>query len=176
MHGARRWAPVAAAAWLLACARAPPAESSEPTPGAAPAPPPAPPPVDHLSPGELVEGTASVFGLTLPRDLHVESTFAQVVYANAEVAVHPLAKYFRVRVQGGALVEDDSSATFTHVRIPATADREFYIHIGKAPRGARVEIRDSTPPPAPTLPDEAARWRNVGLTPQGRTLPPVHVN
>jgi hypothetical protein len=174
MRGARQWAPVAAAAGLLACARAPPAETSEPTPSAAPAP--VAPPVDHLSPGELVEGTRSAFGLTLPRDLQVESTFAQAIYANAEVGVHPLAKYFRARVQGGALVEDDSSATFTHVHIPATPDHEFRINIGKAPRGARVEIRDSTPPPAPNLPDEAARWRAVGVTPQGRALPPAPAN
>lgn len=129
-----------------------------------------------MAPDELIEGTERAFGLLLPRDVHVESAFAQVLYANSEVGVHPLTKYFRTRVEGGAFDEDDTSATFTHVRIRASPGREFRIHIGRAPQGARVEIRDSTPPPAPDLPDEAARWRNVGLTPQGRLIPPTPVN
>lgn len=175
MRGARRWAPAAAfVVGISACARAP-AESTQITTSAPPATP-AVTPIDHLAPGELIEGTTRAFGLLLPRDLVVESTFAEVLYANADVGVHPLAKYFRARVQGGSLEEDDSSATFTHVRIPASPDRELHIHIGRAPRGARVEIRDSTPPPAPNLPDEAARWRAVGLTPQGRVIIPTSAN
>lgn len=173
--GARRWAPTAAVVGVLACARAP-TDSSQATPSAAPLPVPVAQPVDHLAPGELVEGTERAFGLLLPRDLHVESAFAQVIYANSEVGVHPLAKYFRTRTEGGALDEDDTSATLAHVRIPASPGREFRIHVERAPRGARVEIRDSTPPPAPDLPNEAARWRNVGLTPQGRVIQPTPVN
>jgi hypothetical protein len=164
-----------AAAWLCACARAPSAEDRPPPPpSVAPAPV---APVDHLAPGELVEGTEHAFGLTLPSDLRIDRSFAQVVYATGEVGMHPLAKYFRARLQGGALDEEDTSATLTHVRVPSVPQRELYIRIAPA-IGSRVraEIRDSTPPPAPDLPDEAARWRNVGLTPQGKVLEPVHTN
>jgi len=164
-----------AMAWLCACARAPSAEDRPlPQPSVAPAPV---APVDHLAPGELVEGTEHAFGLTFPRDLRIDRTFAQVVYASGEVGIHPLVKYFRARLQGGALDEEDTSATFNHVRAPSVPQRELSIRIAQAiGNRVRAEIRDSTPPAAPDLPDEAARWRNVGLTPQGKVLEPVHTN
>jgi hypothetical protein len=133
-------------------------------------------PVDHLAPGELAEGDARAFGLILPRDLHVEATFAEVAYAQGKIAVHPLAKYFRAHLEGGSFEEDDMSATFVRARIPAAPGREFRVHVGRSPNGARVESRDTTPPPVPDLPDEAARWRAVGLTPEGRVIQPTHVD
>ncbi len=133
-------------------------------------------PVDHLAPGELAEGDGRAFGLVLPRDVQVEATFAEVVYASGAIGIHPLTKYFRAHLEGGSLEEEDMSATFVRVRIPATPGREFRVHIGRSPNGARVEIRDTTPPPAPDLPDEAARWRAVGLTPEGRVIQPAHLN
>jgi len=170
-----RVAAVVAAAGLISCARTPPDES-RPTSAIAPQAELAPPPVDHLAPGELLEGTARAFGLTLPRDLHVDATFADVIYASGEGSIHPMTKYFRARLEGGSLEENDSAATFDRVRIPGATGRDFHIHIGPSIHGVRVEIRDSTRPPAPDLPDEAARWRNVGLTPQGRLLEPTHLD
>lgn len=161
-------------AGLAACARTPQADESQPSPSAVPAP--AVAPVDHLAPGELVEGDARAFGLVLPRDLHVEAAVMDVVYSGGPIGVHPLAKYFRAHLEGGSLNEDDTSATFEHVRIPATPDREFRVHVGRSPNGSRVEILDTTRPPAPDLPDEAARWRAVGLTPEGRPILPTHVD
>ena len=172
---ARGWATWAAVAGLAACARTPQADESQPLASALPAPV-VVAPVDHLAPGELAEGDAHAFGLVLPRDLHVEATFAEAVYAHGEIGVHPLARYFRAHLEGGSLEEDDMSATFERVRIPTAPGREFRVHVGRSPNGARVEIRDTTPPPAPDLPDEAARWRAVGLTPEGRVIEPVHVD
>jgi hypothetical protein len=170
-----RVAAAAAVAGLISCARTAPTDESRPTSATPPAEV-APPPVDHLAPGELLEGTAHAFGLTLPRDLHVDATFADVIYASGEGTIHPMTKYFRARLEGGSLEENDSAATFDRVRILGAAGRDFHIHIGPSVRGVRVEIRDSTRPPAPDLPDEAARWRNVGLTPQGRVLEPTHLD
>ena len=41
--------------------------------------------------------------------------------------------------------------------------------------GTKVELFDSTPPPLPDLPDEQARWKAVGLTPDGKILDPKHL-
>jgi hypothetical protein len=53
--------------------------------------------------------------------------------------------------------------------------RELLVRIATAPGGSSVEIRDSTPTPASALPDEASRWRQVGLTPDGRLADPSHL-
>ena len=55
-----------------------------------------------------------------------------------------------------------------HVTVPGKSERPLMIHIAEVRREAVIEIRDATPRPAPNLPDEAARWKSVGLTPNGR--------
>jgi hypothetical protein len=131
-------------------------------------------PVDHLAPGELLEGSAQAFGITLPQGVRVDEAFVKVVYASGPLPVHPLVQYFRSRLRGGDVREGESSATFDHVTAPSDADRPLSIHIAEVHRGALIEVRDATPAPAPNLPDEAARWKNVGLTPNGRLADPAH--
>jgi len=155
-------------------------------PGAAP-PPAAPPtlaqgsgdaPADHLAPGELVEGSGQVFGITLPRVLVVKARFVDVAYADAAASVHSLAQYFRARVTDGTMREGPVAATFEHVhaRGQASGGADLLVRIAATANGATVEIRDTTPPPAAVLPDEPSRWRNVGLTPEGRLADPAHLD
>src|SRR5579862_3989582 len=127
MRGALGWLAAIAMAGVASCARTPSNEGGPPQATVQSAPV---APVDHLAPGELIEGTAKAFGLTLPRDLQVDRTFAEVVFTSGEVGIHPLAKYFRARLEGGTLQEDDTSATFTHVRVPSLPTRELTIKIG----------------------------------------------
>jgi len=161
----------------LACHRHAPTEDGAPTIGTAGSSAPAAPatPVDHLAPGELLEGPQQAFGLKLPRDLRVEGVFVDVVYATGPATVHPLVQYFRARLTGGGVREGATSATFDHVRVPGQPSVELLVRVAEAPGGARVEVRDVTPRPAPKLPDEAARWRQVGLTPDGRLADPTHL-
>jgi hypothetical protein len=133
-------------------------------------------PVDHLTPGELLEGTQHAFGLTLPRELPVEAAFVNVVYATGPVLVHSVARYFRSRLEDGALRESQSAATFEHVKVRGKPGLELTIRILAGAEGTRVEIRDTTPPSTPNLPDDAARWRQIGMTPQGRPLDPTHLD
>ena len=133
-------------------------------------------PVDHLAPGELLEGTEKAFDVTLPRGLHVDGTFTDSVIASGPLSVHPLVAYFRARLQNGDLREGSASATFDRVTVADKAERPLSVHIAKAGDGVHVEIRDLTPVPAPPLPDEAARWKHVGLTPNGRLLDPTHLD
>jgi hypothetical protein len=133
-------------------------------------------PTDHLAPDELVEGPDQAFGVALPRALEVKGTFVDVVYAAGHASVHALVQYFHARLQDGSLREGADAATFEHVKVRGKPGLELLVHITRARDGANVEIRNSTPSVAPSLPDEAARWKQVGLTPHGHLADPTHLD
>jgi hypothetical protein len=140
-------------------------------------PPPSAPPADHLGPDELIEGTEKAFGVTLPRGLAVEQRYPDTVYAAGTMAVHALVLYLRPRLQGGALRESEKVATFEHVTVAGLPPyTELTIHLAVALNQTRVEMTSTTHPPALDLPNEAARWRQIGLTPSGKILDPTHLD
>jgi hypothetical protein len=139
-------------------------------------------PVDHLAPKELLEGDAKAFGLVMPRGVRVDQSFADVAYASGPVDTQAAVQYVRARVREGKMIEPsfagDGKTTFDHVRVPAMPDKQLVVSV-RPSLGAvgmtQIEIRDVTPTKAPELPDETARWKNAGLTPQGRVLDPTHL-
>jgi hypothetical protein len=133
-------------------------------------------PVDHLAADELLEGPSQAFGLTLPRGMRIDGAFADVTYASGRLPMRALVGYVRSHVEGGALRQSDAAATFEHVRVPGHPARELRVHAELVPVGVSLEVRDTTPPPAPNLPDDSARWRQVGLTPNGRLADPTHLD
>ncbi len=134
-------------------------------------------PIDHLAPGELVEGSQKAFGLPLPRDLPIDRQQPGSVRAIGPVTVHSLVKFFKPRLQDGRLTEGDTYASFDQAKIGGQPGKVFRVRITELPpRGTLVDVDDVTPPPVPDLPDEAARWRQVGLTPQGKPLDPTHLD
>ena len=136
----------------------------------------APTPTDHLADGELLEGDARAFDLTLPQGLRVEGSFTDAVLASGSVPVHSLVQYLRPRLVGGDLREGEASATFEHVQVAKKPGRKLTLHILSARRQTRLEVDDESPPPVPNLPDEPSRWRAVGLTTDGRFLDPTHLD
>ena len=138
--------------------------------------PSATPPADRLAPGELLEGSQLAFGVVLPRLMNVRGSFLRVVYGSAPTSVHALAQYFRARLEDGTFREGPSSATFERVKVRGKPGLELGVRIATSPEGASIEIRDTTPVAAPGLPDEAARWKQVGLTPAGRIADPSHLD
>jgi hypothetical protein len=168
-----------AIAILAVACHKPAAEStqeSEPGTPASTQPLPSGSPVDYLAPDELLEGTKQVFGVVLPRALVVKASFVKVVYATGTASVHALAKYFRARLEGGSMREGPAAASFEHVKVRGRPGMELSLRITSGLEGTSVEIRDSTPPPAPALPDEPSRWKAVGLTPQGHLADPAHLD
>jgi len=140
-------------------------------------PPPSTPPVDHLGPNELIEGTDRAFGVPLPRGLAVEQRYPDFVYATGTMTVHALVLYFRPRLQGGSVRESETVATFEHVTVAGLPpNTELSIHLTATLNETRVEMSSTTHPPAPQLPDLAARWRQAGLTPDGKVLDPTHLD
>jgi hypothetical protein len=137
-------------------------------------------PVDHLAPKELLEGDAKAFGLVFPRGVRVDQSFVDVAYASGAVVTEAAVKYVRAHVREGKMIQPDfagdGKTTFDHVKVPAMPDKELVVSV-KPAKGAvgqtQFEVRDVTPTKAPELPDEAARWRNAGLTPEGRVLDPT---
>jgi hypothetical protein len=133
-------------------------------------------PLDHLAPNELLEGTETAFGLPLPRPARIDHAFPDIVYASAPVPLDALVDYFRTRVRDGSFTQSQYTATFTHVKVPARPGHELQITLHDTP-GFRcdVQLRDTTPAPAPTYADEPARWRAQGLKPGGAILDPQHI-
>ncbi len=138
-------------------------------------------PIDHLAKNELLEGSAKAFGLTLPRGVFIDAAFGDVVFASGRVETPAAVEYVRTRVREGKMLQPsfaETKTTFDHVRFPATPDKQYVVSV-RPKLGAvgvtELEIRDVTPQKAPDLPDEAARWRNAGLAPNGRVLDPTHL-
>jgi hypothetical protein len=141
-------------------------------------PPASPPPVDHLGVDELVEGAERAFGIALPRGLVVEERYPDLVTASGPMTVHALVQYLRPRLKGGSFREGDHVATFEHVTTPELkpdVDLTIRLTVPVVNR-ARIQISTTITPPVPALPDTASRWRQVGLTPEGKLLDPTHLD
>jgi hypothetical protein len=134
-------------------------------------------PVDTLAPGELIPGTAKAFSIVLPRDLNVDQALTDVVFASGPVNATDLANYVRARVRDGDVSVGATATVFDKVKAIDAPNRLLFIRIFAGPmgRGAHIEVRDVTPPPLPDLPNEESRWKQVGLTPDGRLLDPQHL-
>lgn len=171
----------ACGAWLVvvACARSSEAPSpadrasatsASPAPAASEAVP-----ADHLGPDELVEGTEKAFGVPLPRGVAVEHRYVDTVQATGQMSVHALVKYFHARLRGGSLREGPEAATFEHVIQPDGTDAELTVHVEAGRLGTvRLDVTSFKHEHPPPIPDETARWRSVGLTPNGKVLDPRH--
>lgn len=131
-------------------------------------------PPDHLAPGELVEGSERAFGIALPRGMQVTQSFVDLVAATGPVSVHSLTQYLGARLEGGTLREGKEAATFENVAARGKPDPELLVKITSSFAGTRLEIQKVTHQKVHLLPDEEARWRQVGLTPQGKIIDPSH--
>ena len=158
------------AAGLAGCEKKdPPAPSAPPSAAVSP--------VDHLAAGEVPEGKDRAFALTLPRGVSVEHAFVDVVFARGSLPAEVLANYVRTRVKDGKITVGAGRTVFDQVNVPSDPKRILHIRVdpGEDGIGARIEVRDVTPPPSDNLPDEEARWRAAGLKPNGEQLDPKHV-
>jgi hypothetical protein len=128
-------------------------------------------PLDHLAPGELVEGPKKVFGFTVPRLMQVERTFDDVAFASGAVGPDAVAKYVEAHVEGTKSQKVGQGYVFDKARVHGEAKLLRLTITKSVDNGTRLEIRDVTPPPViDTGPDEEARWRAVGLKPNGEPL------
>jgi hypothetical protein len=172
-------ASIAAALLALTAAACRKEEATEHEPAPLPALPSSPDaaPADHLAEGELLEGTEKAFGLTLPRQVKVDSRFVDLVYASGAPRPDAVANYIRARVRYGTVRIGAANTLFEKVQMPEAPGREISIRVaaGDNGRGCVIEMRDVTPP-KPLEGSEVDKWRAVGLSPDGKILDPQHLH
>ena len=101
-------------------------------------------PVDHLAPGELVEGTDAGLRHLAPARGSGRRTFGKVVYASGAVDRPPARP---IPPRASCRTATCARARLRHVRArdrPSRADRPLSIHIAEVRRRAILEIRDVT--------------------------------
>jgi hypothetical protein len=128
-------------------------------------------PVDRLTPDELSSGSAAIWGFAVPSDMHVESHYQEVAYIIGPVKADALANYVRDRVLVSHVEIGAGRTIFPNAKIKGGAPEGVYeFDVIPEPGATRLVIHDLTPPKViPGLTD-AERWRQAGLTPQGRPL------
>jgi hypothetical protein len=136
-----------------------------------------PPPVDHLRPGELIEGSEAAYTLALPREFYVNSRFTGMVTAEGPGTPEDVANFFRARVKDGRVLVGVAQTRFQGVHTQKEPGRILQILVEPDPRGgarSRVTVEDVTPPPEPPegQRDPRSRMKSVGLSEDGKVLDP----
>lgn len=132
-------------------------------------------PRDHLAPGELIEGKTTAFGITLPRGFVLRSAFSDMAIAEGPAKPADVANYLRARVPARSAMVGAASTIFDHVQ--TEPGRELVVKVEPMPvgQGTLISIRDVSPPPPDGLTVDQ-RWREAGLTPEGRIADPTHLH
>ncbi|MES1176713.1 MAG: hypothetical protein ABUL62_20485 [Myxococcales bacterium] len=132
-----------------------------------------PRPVDRLAPDELAAGNAEVWGFAVPREMQVEHRYQEVTHIIGNVKPDALANYVRDRVVVSHVEIGAARTIFPNARIKGgAADRVYELDVIPEPGLTRLVIRDMTPPKVEPGLSDADRWRQAGLTPEGRPLDP----
>jgi hypothetical protein len=130
-------------------------------------------PVDRLAPGELAAGNAEVWGFPVPREMQVEHRYKEAIHLIGPVRPDALSNYVRERVIVSHVEIGAARTIFPDARIKAgAADRVYQLEVIPEPGITRLIIRDTTPPKIVPGLSDAERWRQAGLTPQGRPIDP----
>ena len=135
----------------------------------------APKPVDRLAPDELAAGNADVWGFAVPREMQVEHRYQGVTHIAGRVKPDALANYVRDRVVVSHVEIGAARTIFPNARIKGGAANKVYeLEVIPEASTTRLVIRDTTPPPIEPGLSDAERWKQAGLTPEGRPLDPKH--
>jgi hypothetical protein len=132
-------------------------------------------PVDHLAPGELLEGQEKSFGIVLPREARVDHAFKDTAYVTVDAPVKSVVGYVRTHVRDGTFTTSAMRSTFEHVHAPGQPGREMRVEIAFAsPSSSTMVIRDTTPPIVQPYPDEESRFKAAGMQKNGKPADPAH--
>ena len=155
----------------LLCASCHGGKSAPPPASSASATSSAPKPVDHLAPDELAAGTADVWGFPVPREMHIEHHFPELAYIVGPVKPDALANYVRDHVVVSHVEIGAGRTIFPNARIKGGApDRVYELDVIPASIGTLLQIQDITPLKVTPGLTDAERWKEAGLTPEGRPL------
>jgi hypothetical protein len=127
--------------------------------------------VDHLLPGEVVEGPERAFDFPVPRGMRVRGRFPDVVHIEGRVPFEPLTNYVRERVDAERVETGPVKTVFDNAKLRAKPEQVVRIEVTYYPHKVELTIRNQSRPTAEPGVSEAERWRQSGLTPDGQPLP-----
>jgi hypothetical protein len=127
--------------------------------------------VDSVPEGELAEGAIDAFGLKLPRPMKLKAKLLDTIFATAGLSLERVSNYVRERVEAERIETGPKKTVFRGAKVEGTS-RVLHIEvIARSSNIVDLVVRDQTQKPAPQGLTEEERWRQAGLTPDGRVLP-----
>jgi len=168
-HAARRFAVVAVCTLGVGSGSLGCKKTEPPPPPPAPSAPPKP--VDHVAPGELLEGTESAFGLVLPRDTQVTGRLTRQTTGEIYAPPENVANYVRARVGDGKITMGTTTTTFSSVRPKADPTRVIDVRVERTRSGSRLDVMEVVVTSEPPPPTKAGALKKAGLQANGRPDP-----
>jgi hypothetical protein len=104
----------------------------------------------------------------LPRGLEITSEYGTKIIASGQVNPDDVADYLRHRVDARHVELGQGSLVFPNCRVLETKHRVRLEVLGTGIR-TRLVIEDLERPAATETKSEAERWREVGMSPDGRS-------
>ena len=176
---ARKTAPrlqvLASALWLAASAGG--CEGGGDTGSEAPAQRPVAPsaaPVDRLAPDELGASKHSAHGLALPRGMRLATRSGNSIHAVGKLPAPKVEQYLRQHVRAASIELVGSKTIFHQAKFSgAEPGRSYEVELERLGYGrSKIVVRDTTKEKAEPGLSEEERWRQAGLTPDGKLLNP----
>ncbi|MBM4374139.1 MAG: hypothetical protein FJ095_03570 [Deltaproteobacteria bacterium] len=127
--------------------------------------------VDSVPEGTLAEGKVEAFGLKLPRGMSLDGSFPDAVFASGGFSLESVSNYMRERVEAERVETTPKKTVFRSAKLGGQG-RVLHIEVSaRSTNIVEVVVRDETPRPATQGLTEEERWKQVGLTPEGKVLP-----
>lgn len=159
-------------ALALALAAAGCKTKEEPKPAPAPSSTAAP---DQLN-GEIPEGRERAYTLPLPLHSEIRARFKDSVHVGVGYSREDVANFIRARVKDGKTTSGAALTRFDNVVVTKDPTKHLTIEVMPAPMTSNFRsqliISDVTPVPEPPGMTDADRWKQLGLTPEGKPLDP----
>lgn len=129
---------------------------------------------DHLTKGEIPEGSQRAFTLALPLHSAIKATFPGSVHVASAHSYEELAVFVKARIKDGKTRSSSSETMFEQVVATRDASKTLTIQVLPAPivgeYKSQMVVTDVTPAPEPPGLTDADRWRKAGLTPDGKQI------
>ncbi len=132
---------------------------------------------DRLARDEIAEGPELAFGIPVPRDLHVERRFVDMVAASSDITatIRPeaLMTYVERHVTGGTIELGSRRTVFRGVSARSAASHfDLEVEIAWDSESVHFVVVNRTKPPIVPGLDEGERWRRAGFNPGGKVIDP----
>lgn len=124
---------------------------------------------DRLPPGKLLEGEVVLFGLRLPRGFTVKEAYGTTTIAIGQANPDDVAEYLRARVQAKHVELGQGKLTFPDCAVVGT-NHPLRIEVTGQNVTTKLFVRDLARPVAKEQKSATERWREVGLSPDGKLL------